>query len=400
MKPLLAPEVSLYRRNRAAAELINALASGRGARKLNNNSTTTASKASNEDTKTARKVARMERNRRMLARSAKLSRLTDTVTAEAAQVSRDRKKEYVETLEARIRELEEQLVAQSSEGSEAPVKSPEPLDYSASSPSPRPVFTLSTEADDVTCLKQENSDLRAALAKEQSDRLALWQRFDSLESKFEAFFTTQRTPNQSSSSPAPSTNATLVPNQQQETVGTPLVARERSSLPRKLPTTSCLLPTTSHQPLHPLSPSPQSRPNPTLKLQLPVSRPISMSTLCGILTAFLHRLQSRNNSRLYHQPGQTRSSQQPLKPASRRTSPLHHPPPRSMPQLRLKNQGLKQTTSTSLTLSRSMPLLQRLLSTTTGRQWLMHLQRSSISRQRKQAIIKSLLCASKRSHYR
>ncbi|GAA5907559.1 hypothetical protein JCM6882_004408 [Rhodosporidiobolus microsporus] len=110
--------------------------------------------------KAAKKSARMERNRI------------------AAQVSRDRKKEQTQVLEARVAELEAQLATSSSA---API-------------TPSPSFTLpalptpsSAAAADplvVGQLKEENESLRTQLALEKLASQALQIRLSSLEAKF------------------------------------------------------------------------------------------------------------------------------------------------------------------------------------------------------------------------
>lgn len=176
----------------------------------------------------------------------------------------------METLEARIRELEDQAAAGGSNPSQAlaqpthtsPIPSGvDPVELHPSQ-SPQPVFTISSEAEQPSSLdtevlrrenadlKRENAELRASVAKEQADKLALWQRLDSLDAKFESFLSSHKadsTPSSSSSSSqAPSTAAlhdSIAPLTE-ASAAQPLVARERSSLPRK-PANSSLNGTTT-----------------------------------------------------------------------------------------------------------------------------------------------------------
>ncbi|PRQ76955.1 hypothetical protein AAT19DRAFT_12373 [Rhodotorula toruloides] len=110
--------------------------------------------------KHARKQARMERNRI------------------AAQVSRDRKKQHTDFLEARVAELEAQLAFQPPSTFLAPTPSSVNLPLAA-----LPALPPSTDPL-VAQLREENESLRTQLALEQLQSQSLQIRLSSLETKF------------------------------------------------------------------------------------------------------------------------------------------------------------------------------------------------------------------------
>ncbi|GAA6053431.1 hypothetical protein JCM3770_005163 [Rhodotorula araucariae] len=117
--------------------------------------------------KQAKKLARMERNRL------------------AAQVSRDKKKQQAEFLEARIAELEAQVGASggspsSSAASFTPGLTPTPATYTV--PLPAPAGTARDAL--VEHLQQENESLRTELALEKLQSQSLQIRLGTLEAKF------------------------------------------------------------------------------------------------------------------------------------------------------------------------------------------------------------------------
>ncbi|BGO94731.1 hypothetical protein NBRC10512_007322 [Rhodotorula toruloides] len=110
--------------------------------------------------KHARKQARMERNRI------------------AAQVSRDRKKQHTDFLEARVAELEAQLASQSPSTSLTPTPSSVNLPLAALPALPSATDSL------VAQLREENESLKTQLALEQLQSQSLQIRLSSLETKF------------------------------------------------------------------------------------------------------------------------------------------------------------------------------------------------------------------------
>ncbi|GAA6035866.1 hypothetical protein NBRC10512_007328 [Rhodotorula toruloides] len=110
--------------------------------------------------KHARKQARMERNRI------------------AAQVSRDRKKQHTDFLEARVAELEAQLASQSPSTSLTPTPSRVNLPLAALPARPTATDPL------VAQLRKENESLKTQLALEQLQSQSLQIRLSSLETKF------------------------------------------------------------------------------------------------------------------------------------------------------------------------------------------------------------------------
>ena len=125
---------------------------------------------SNMSEKDQRKAARMIRNRRAYLRChifCPCAMLTMRYDAEAAQASRDRKKEHTQLLEQRISELEAQL-----DGDSSVVRAPS-VDSTGSASAPL-----------ITALEEENQALRTSLALEQSETTRLRTRLENLETKF------------------------------------------------------------------------------------------------------------------------------------------------------------------------------------------------------------------------
>lgn len=202
----------------------------------------------------------------------------------------------------------------------------------SSSQSPQPVFTLSAGADQSNILetqvlkqenadlKRENADLRAAVAREQADKLSLWHRFDSLESKFESFLSSQKSDTTTTVSLggeslplSPASSASISqPSLAQEPVAQPLVARERSSLPRK-PTSSCpngstILQPQRQRPTHLRPPAPSGTATPSSL------RPPPLSNLLQTLSSAQQKQVARMLAHLISR------RQPPLRPTSARTS--------------------------------------------------------------------------------
>ncbi|EMS24587.1 bZIP transcription factor [Rhodotorula toruloides NP11] len=216
--------------------------------------------------KHARKQARMERNRI------------------AAQVSRDRKKQHTDFLEARVAELEAQLASQSPSTSLTPTPSRVNLPLAALPARPTATDPL------VAQLRKENESLKTQLALEQLQSQSLQIRLSSLETKFGRL---ERLLSQAATSTSPATQAVEPETTNQtlttETDSSRLVAREVDlSLQRKLSHPSSRLASrlsASTSPASTSSRSPSTRPSrrPTLSeilssIQVPPSMPIPSST--------------------------------------------------------------------------------------------------------------------------
>ncbi|BGP04535.1 hypothetical protein JCM10049v2_000337 [Rhodotorula toruloides] len=149
--------------------------------------------------KHARKQARMERNRI------------------AAQVSRDRKKQHTDFLEARVAELEAQLASQSPSTSLTPTPSSVNLPLAALPALPSATDSL------VAQLREENESLKTQLALEQLQSQSLQIRLSSLETKFGRL---ERLLSQAATSTSPATQAVEPETTNQTTRGRPFPAAE------------------------------------------------------------------------------------------------------------------------------------------------------------------------------
>ncbi|POY75344.1 hypothetical protein BMF94_1572 [Rhodotorula taiwanensis] len=196
--------------------------------------------------KQARKVARMERNRI------------------AAQVSRDKKKQQQELLEARIHQLEDELAHR--DGTPAP-RAPIEL-------APVPVPPPTQDPHEVDQLKEENETLKTQLALEKLHSQSLQIRLAALETKFSRLEQLLDKSTLLAHRPSVAGGVATHPERQPETKthqdteedqdSSRLVAREvDSSLQRKL---SCPLPSTRALPSRLLS-APTSLP-PVVPLDL------------------------------------------------------------------------------------------------------------------------------------
>mgnify|MGYP001565361919 CR=1 FL=1 len=137
--------------------------------------------------KEARKLARMLRNRSTYDLPEAVLTGADGNAADAAQASRDRKKEHTHHLEQRVAELEAML-----QGAPAPLASKAPPSASRRR-AQRSVSVISTTSvppwngpspELVVDLEEENDQLRAQLHIEQLESARLRSRLESLEDKF------------------------------------------------------------------------------------------------------------------------------------------------------------------------------------------------------------------------
>ena len=158
--------------------------------------------------KEQRKEARMVRNRSELLSSlfccggiptrnaAGEPPLTSLSAADAAQASRDRKKEHTQLLEQRVTELEAQLESSSSSY---------PLSFPTSSRSNRSASIDSTcPTPQLVALEDENESLRSQLHFEQLETARLRSRLEGLEDKFARLEQFMSTPLAAAPLPSPS----------------------------------------------------------------------------------------------------------------------------------------------------------------------------------------------------